>query len=296
MSVAVILTHGVRPSRETLARALERASLFVCADGAADNARAYGFEPGIIIGDLDSVTSETLASIPDARVLRDTDTETTDTEKAIRHVLAHGGVERSSCWARARIAWTMVGHPLPAPALFRSRADRPGGRSPRAWVAGGTVALDHPPDTVVSFFAVGAPAEGVTTRGLRHPLEDQRLELGVQDSISNVVSERPASVRVGADGFSSSSSRGPSPREAQRHRRPLPFARALEAHGPAHHLDQLLHDHQPQPCSTVLARGGRVALRELWNRRASFSSSTPMPVSRTQTSTNGTPRAPRSRS
>ena len=49
MSVAVILTHGVRPSRETLARALERASLFVCADGAADNARAYGFEPGIII-------------------------------------------------------------------------------------------------------------------------------------------------------------------------------------------------------------------------------------------------------
>lgn len=199
MSVAVILTHGVRPSRETLARALERASLFVCADGAADNARAYGFEPGIIIGDLDSVTSETLASIPDARVLRDTDTETTDTEKAIRHVLAHGGVDEIVLLgASADRLDHVVGHlSLLLRYSDRVRIVLEDDRC-RAWVAGGTVALDHPPDTVVSFFAVGAPAEGVTTRGLRYPLENQRLELGVQDSISNVVSERPASVRVGA--------------------------------------------------------------------------------------------------
>lgn len=197
MSVAVVLTHGVRPSRETLARALERASLFVCADGAADNARAYGFEPGIVIGDLDSVTPETLATVPDGRVLRDTDTETTDTEKAIRYVLDRGGFDEVVLLgASADRLDHVVGH---LSLLLRYgdavRIVLEDDRC-RAWVAGGTVALDHPAGTVISFFAVGAPAEGVTTQGLRYPLENRRLELGVQDSISNVVAERPASVHV----------------------------------------------------------------------------------------------------
>lgn len=197
MSVAVVLTHGVPPSRETLARALSRASLFVCADGAADNARAYGFDPEIIIGDMDSVTPETLASVPRDRVLRDTDTETTDTEKAIRHVLERGGfTEIVLLGASADRLDHVVGHlslllRYSGPARLVLEDDRT-----RSWVEGGDVALDLPEGSVVSFFAVGAPAEGVTTQGLLYPLEDRRLELGVQDSVSNVITRRPASVRV----------------------------------------------------------------------------------------------------
>jgi thiamine pyrophosphokinase len=197
LSVAVVLTHGVPPSRETLASALAGASLFVCADGAADNARAYGFEPGIIIGDLDSLTPEMLEKTPSDRVLRDTDTERTDTEKAIRYVLSRVGfTEILLLGASADRLDHVVGH-LSLLLRYSDRArivledDRC-----RAWVAGGTVPLDHPPGTVVSFFAVGGPAEGVTTHGLKYPLTDQRVELGVQDSISNVIEQRPASVRV----------------------------------------------------------------------------------------------------
>lgn len=197
MNVAVVLTHGVPPSRETLARALEGASLFVCADGAADNARAYGFEPEIIIGDLDSVTPATLAAVPDGRVVRDTDTETTDTEKAIRHVLARGGFDEIVLLgAGADRLDHVVGHlSLLLRYSGQVRLVLEDDRC-RAWVAGGTVALDHPAGTIVSFFAVGVPAEGVTTQGLRYPLENRRLELGVQDSISNVIDRRPATVRV----------------------------------------------------------------------------------------------------
>jgi thiamine pyrophosphokinase len=50
---------------------------------------------------------------------------------------------------------------------------------------------------VVSFFAVGEPATGVTTSGLRYPLRDSRLELGAQDSVSNVVDAVPASITIG---------------------------------------------------------------------------------------------------
>jgi len=201
VSVAVILTHGVPPSRETLSRALGRASLFVCADGAADNARAMGFEPHVIIGDLDSVTAETLAaSAASARtqIVRDADQESTDTEKAIRHVLDRGGfTEIVLLGAAADRLDHVVGH-LSLFLRYSSGTVRLVLEDDRvrAWVAGGTVSIDEPPGTVVSFFAIGSPAEGVTTQGLRYPLTDRRLEMGVQDSISNVVDRRPASVRI----------------------------------------------------------------------------------------------------
>jgi len=197
MSVAVVLTHGVPPSRETLARALQGSTLFVCADGASDHARAYGFEPHVVIGDMDSVSPETLAHFPNAQVVRDTDTETTDAEKAIRHVLERGGyAEIRLLGASADRLDHVIGHlSLLLRYSDRIRIVLEDDRS-RAWVARGTVPLDEPPGTVVSFFAVGEPAEGVSTQGLRYPLADKRLELGVQDSISNVVEMRPASVRI----------------------------------------------------------------------------------------------------
>lgn len=197
VSVAVVLTHGVPPSRTTLERALADASLFVCADGAADHAVAFGFEPAVVIGDLDSITPETRARFPSDRVLRDTDTERTDTEKAIRYVLDRGGfTEIVLLGASADRLDHVVGHL----SLLIRYADRirivlTDDRS-RAWIGDGTVPLDHPVGTVVSFFAVGSPAEGVTTRGLRYALQGRRLEMGVQDSISNEVTERPAEVRI----------------------------------------------------------------------------------------------------
>lgn len=198
MSVAVVLTHGVPPSRETLARALQGASLFVCADGAADHARAYGFQPDVVIGDLDSVTEETLAGIPEAKVVRDSDTEATDTEKAIRYVLAQGGFRQVLLLgASADRLDHVVGHL----SLLLRYSDRIAitlmDERCRAFVATGTTTLDFPAGTVVSFYAVGAPAESVTTQGLLYPLASDRLELGARDSISNVVAMRPASVDAG---------------------------------------------------------------------------------------------------
>lgn len=198
MSVAVVLTHGIPPARETLSRALRDATLFVCADGAADHARAYGFAPDVVIGDMDSITDETLAGVPHARIVRDGDTETTDTEKAIRFVLARGGFTRIVLLgASADRLDHVVGH---LSLMLRysgdiaiSLEDDRG----RAFVGSGEVAIDAPPETVVSFFAVGGPAEDVTTRGLRYPLENTRLEMGVRDSISNVVTAQPAGVTVG---------------------------------------------------------------------------------------------------
>jgi thiamine pyrophosphokinase len=202
MSRAVILANGVPPAAETIARALEGASHFVCADGGANTARAMGLVPDAIVGDLDSADPATLAHFAAVPQIRDADSERTDTAKAIDYLLAREPYgEITLLGASAGRLDHVLGHV----SLLRRYAGRTSlvleDDGARSWLAGGAsggaVELDVPPGTTVSFFAVGAPAEGVTTENFRYPLTGKRLELGVQDSISNLTSGRPARIVIG---------------------------------------------------------------------------------------------------
>ena len=198
MPNAVILANGTPPSRATLRDALRRATLFVCADGGSDVARRYGEIPDAIVGDLDSISKESLAVFGEIPVVSEPDTERTDTEKAIEWVLARGAFDEITLLGASGGRMDHVLGHLSLLHRFQNRVrlvledDHA-----RAWLAGpGEVRIDEPVGTVVSFFAVGAPAENVTTVHLRYPLENRRIELGVQDSISNVVAKSPASIRI----------------------------------------------------------------------------------------------------
>jgi len=197
MPNAVILANGIPPSRETLERAIAGASLFVCADGGANVAREYGLAPHAIVGDLDSATAETLRHFAGVAVLRDEDTERTDTEKALEYALARGPFEEVAVLGASA---GRLDHVLGHVSLLRRHADRARvvleDDAARAWLARRATTLEEPAGTVVSFFAVGGPAEGVTTTHLRYPLHDRRLELGAQDSISNVVERSPARIEI----------------------------------------------------------------------------------------------------
>ncbi|HEU5310813.1 MAG TPA: thiamine diphosphokinase [Candidatus Eisenbacteria bacterium] len=203
MPNAVILANGTPPSRATLKDALRRATLFVCADGGSDTARRYGEIPDAIVGDLDSISKESLAVFREITTIPNADTEHTDTEKAIDWVLARGSFDEILLLgASAGRLDHVLGH-LSLLHRYRGRVrlvledDHA-----RAWLAGpGEEWIDEPAGTVVSFFAVGAPAENVTTVHLRYPLSNRQIELGVQDSISNVVETSPASIRIGSGGL-----------------------------------------------------------------------------------------------
>jgi len=197
MPRAVILANGVPPTEEALRRAVARTSLFVCADGGANIARGMGVTPSAIIGDLDSVTAETLAHFKDVIHIRDADTERTDTEKALDYALEQGSFEEVILLGGSA---GRLDHVLGHVSLLRRYRDRVRivleDAHGRAYLIRGEQRLDCPAGTVVSFFAVGSPAEGVTTENLRYPLRDRILELGGQDSISNVVDRTPAWIRV----------------------------------------------------------------------------------------------------
>jgi thiamine pyrophosphokinase len=199
MRRAVILANGTPPSRPLLTSALRDADLFVCADGGAEEALRAGLTPEAIVGDLDSTSVGTLDRFRDAgvRIVRDADDERTDTEKAIEYVLAKGAFDEIAIYAGSA---GRLDHILGHLSLFHKYAGRANlvlvDDHARAWLASGDVTLDYPAETVVSFFAVGGPAEGVTTENLRYPLNGRTLRMGSQDSVSNVITARPARIRI----------------------------------------------------------------------------------------------------
>jgi thiamine pyrophosphokinase len=196
MPRAVILANGTPPPLAAIRRAIGSSELFVCADGGANTARDLGLEPAAIIGDFDSVTPETLAHFRDVPRIRDTDVNRTDLEKAILHALDRGSFEEITLLGSGT---GRLDHLIGHIGIMRKYADRARivmeDAFGRSYVARSDARLDCPPGTVVSFFAVGRPVERLTTEHLRYPLRDVTLELGVQDSISNVVESTPAWIR-----------------------------------------------------------------------------------------------------
>lgn len=196
MRNAVILANGTPPTAETLQRVLERSALFLCADGGANAARALGARPAAIVGDFDSITPETAAHYADVPQIKDKDQDRTDTEKAIVYALSQDKFEEITLLGAG---CGRLDHELGHIGLLRKYHGRAKivmeEERSRAYLAGGDVKLDCPPGTTVSFFAVGSPVEGVTTSNLRYPLQNRTLELGVQDSVSNVVDGTPAWIR-----------------------------------------------------------------------------------------------------
>lgn len=197
MSRAVILANGVPPRADTLAHALEGASLFVCADGGANTARAAGVTPHAIVGDLDSAERDTLDHFASVEQVSDAGTDRTDTEKSIEWILARGA------WDEITLLGASAGrldHVLGNLALLRRYRDRVSlvleDDHARSWLARDVATIDAPVGTTVSFFAVGGPADGVTTENFRYALRDVRMDLGGQDSISNVTTGRPARIRI----------------------------------------------------------------------------------------------------
>ena len=87
-SRAVTLVGGGEVTATDLAVVLELAPVCVAADGGADRLLADGIVPEAVIGDFDSISSDTVAQIPVLRQHRIREQSSTDFEKALLRVVA----------------------------------------------------------------------------------------------------------------------------------------------------------------------------------------------------------------
>jgi thiamine pyrophosphokinase len=191
----LLLLGGEGPERKHLEPILSRAPYVIAADSGFDLALRLGIAPDLLVGDLDSVAaSRELAGFPPEKIRRfPRDKDETDAELGLRFfwqmgfhrvLLAGGGGGR-------------LDHLLAIVGLFEREL------CPAAWITAkeevqrveGELSLPECKGLRLSFFPLGEGASGMSSIGLKWPLDGLQWFRG-QGGVSNLVTEDRALVRV----------------------------------------------------------------------------------------------------
>jgi thiamine pyrophosphokinase len=199
MGLAIVFAGGDRPPSEVL-HGLDAADVVIAADSGLDHALALGCRVDVLVGDLDSVTADALARARDAGAhveQHPTEKDATDLELALGVARAHGvdrivvlggGGGRVDHFLANALALTV-------PEIAGLRVEARFGNAD-AVVIRTTATLDGAPGDIVSLIAVGGPALGVETEGLRYPLRGEDLHPGSTRGVSNQLLGTQARVSV----------------------------------------------------------------------------------------------------
>jgi thiamine pyrophosphokinase len=199
---ALLISGGDAPCRERLASRFDAFDLVCAADSGLDIAIAWGIRPGMIVGDMDSISDPAIIdAYPEAFVLRSPrDKDDSDTElglKALagkgarRIVLAGGGGGR-------------LDHLLAVRALFERKAKN--FPRPVEWHTaheivylveeGSVLDVEANAGTIVSVFPLAGGASDMTSEGLQWSLAGLKWGPG-EFGLSNRMSETKARIQAG---------------------------------------------------------------------------------------------------
>jgi thiamine pyrophosphokinase len=198
MTTAIVVAGGLSPD-PGISDSLPSTGNVIVADSGLDHALELGLEPMLLVGDLDSISAEGLQWARDHQVpieSHPTDKDETDLDLAIT--------------AAARLADNIVvidaglgrlDHSLANLLLLAS--DRFSEVEVSAFVGDGFVTVVRNTRSLsgklgdrLSLVALGGPAAGVSTAGLRWQLVAATLEAGSTWGVSNEFVERAARVSV----------------------------------------------------------------------------------------------------
>ena len=195
---ALIVGNGEPPSRELFAACAREADLILCADGGANTASAYGYAPDYIVGDLDSVSSQSKAALAaDRVVLVDPEGNVgTDGQKVLNHAVVLGVTQAVLLGFTGR----RTDHLLGNLSLLKTFADRLTLRIVDDYcdirLINHCIRFCAAIGQKISLCPLDGAAEGITTEGLKWALRSESLIPGVRDGISNEVVDNPVEIRV----------------------------------------------------------------------------------------------------
>ena len=199
---AIVVTGGQAPFAS--AQALPHPALVIAADSGLHHAEALGLSVDLVVGDLDSVAPEALARARSAAVAIERhprDKDASDLELALEAAIARQ-VER------VIIVGGQGGrfdHLLANALLLGS--PRFAGVELSWWIDGATATIVDPQrplrlqgavGDLLSLLPIGGDVAGITTNGLRWPLNQEVLATGSSRGISNELTAPVATVEVAA--------------------------------------------------------------------------------------------------
>jgi thiamine pyrophosphokinase len=199
--VALVFAGGDPVPTSVVAR-LPEPELVIAADSGLEHAQALGQAVDLVVGDLDSVDPAALAEAEalGASVERHpAEKDATDLELALGAALGRGARHVTVIGGHGG----RVDHFLANALLLAS--DTFAALDIDAWIGRAHVTvvraqaeLQGAPGSLCTLLAVGGPARGVTTHGLRYPLEHDDLLPGSTRGVSNLLAGSIATVALRA--------------------------------------------------------------------------------------------------
>lgn len=198
---AVIAVNGKIDDYAELARLLRPDDYLIGADGGTLHLLTVDRWPNVVVGDLDSLPSETVASLLAAAVpveRHKPDKDQTDLELALERALQDGASEIVLVGALGgRLDQTL------ANLLIVAQRDWPvsvrvveGDQVAEVLRGPGRLILHGPAGSIVSAIPLSAAVVGITYIGLEYPLQDATLHFGSTRGVSNILAAPPASIRI----------------------------------------------------------------------------------------------------
>lgn len=181
---ALIICNGEMPSQKLLVPLLKKKPFIICADGGANKARAFNILPNFIIGDLDSITQKTRYYFSSVPIIHNPDQNSTDLEKTLNYLLANsfesatiiGATGERPDHTMANFSILMKYHRKISLQFFDERCT--------AQMVYKKIRFSSEIGQQISLMPMGK-CSGITTQGLKFPLKNESLELGVREGSSN---------------------------------------------------------------------------------------------------------------
>jgi thiamine pyrophosphokinase len=198
---AVIFVNGVIPDLKTMQRWLRPDDDLIAADGGAHHAVAMGYLPRVVVGDLDSLSSELAEELAAAGVELEKHPPAknkTDLELAIERAIRDGAEEILLLGALGgRLDQSL------ANVLLMAQQDWPAvirlvdATEIATVIHGGeSITLEAAPGSTMSLLPLSAEVTGITYTGMLYPLNDATIQLGSTRGVSNEVVSHPATVCI----------------------------------------------------------------------------------------------------
>ena len=190
---ALLIGNGEKPSAKLLRALAAQADFIVAADGGANIAFSSAITPDLIIGDLDSVSAAVRQKLSPEKFLLVKNQNNTDLEKALIY-LQNRGCKKCILTGFSGGRWDFSIGNLLALTRFAQKMDlKIAADNWTGYVLTGPKRFTHSKGIRVSLIALKT-CTGVTLSGLKFPLKNTRLTVGMTRSLSNQTTGKTFSV------------------------------------------------------------------------------------------------------
>lgn len=197
MKKCIILANG-KPPKKSVITFFQRKGYnkLICADGGANSALKINLVPDIIIGDLDSISSESLREFQSvSKIIRLKRQNDTDVEKCLKYAISNKYSEALLVGVTGdRLDHTICNLGIVLKFFNKVKCILIAENSILIPLSGLTI-LDSVPGELISLYGFNRKTK-ITTKGLKYPLNKTSLPFGERESTSNVSALYSVSIKV----------------------------------------------------------------------------------------------------